>query len=183
MKAQHVTILWPISRTRVTYLWKLLQFWHCTVRVHRALKRHSRVFRNDMLYTVILTRIQISVQFLWGTGRDSSVGIATCYGLHVSGDRNPVGPRFSAPVQTGPGAHPASSTMGTVPFPGVKLTRRGADHPPPSKRRGHERVRLYLYSPSGPQWPVIGRTSISSCGAQTTCIFWFLLKISLYHYY
>ena len=34
---------------------------------------------------------------------------------------------------------------------------RGADHPPPSKRRGHERVGLYLYSPSGPSWPVIGR--------------------------
>ena len=34
---------------------------------------------------------------------------------------------------------------------------RGADHPPSSKRRGHERVGLYLYSPSGPQWPVIGR--------------------------
>ena len=29
---------------------------------------------------------------------------------------------------------------------------------PPTKRRGHERVGLYLYSPSGPQWPVIGRT-------------------------
>ena len=24
--------------------------------------------------------------------------------------------------------------------------------------RGHERVGLYLYSPSGPYWPVIGRT-------------------------
>ena len=29
--------------------------------------------------------------------------------------------------------------------------------PTPSKRRGHERVELYLYSPSGPSWPVIGR--------------------------
>ena len=29
-------------------------------------------------------------------------------------------------------------------------------HPQP-KRRGHERVGLYLYSPSGPSWPVIGR--------------------------
>jgi hypothetical protein len=34
----------------------------------------------------------------------------------------------------------------------------GADSPPPSKRRGHERVELYIYSPSGPSWPVIGRT-------------------------
>jgi len=28
--------------------------------------------------------------------------------------------RFSAPVQTGPGAHPASYTMGTRSFPGIK---------------------------------------------------------------
>jgi len=30
---------------------------------------------------------------------------------------------FSAPVQTGPGAHPASCTMGTGSFPGVKSVR------------------------------------------------------------
>jgi hypothetical protein len=34
-----------------------------------------------------------------------------------------VGVRFSAPVQTGPGAHPASCTMGTGSFPGVKSGR------------------------------------------------------------
>jgi hypothetical protein len=33
-------------------------------------------------------------------------------------------PPFSAPVQTGPGAHPASCTMGTGYFPGVKSGRR-----------------------------------------------------------
>jgi hypothetical protein len=31
--------------------------------------------------------------------------------------------RFSAPVQTSPGAHPASCTMGTESFPGVKSGR------------------------------------------------------------
>jgi hypothetical protein len=34
-----------------------------------------------------------------------------------------VGARFSAPVQTGPGAHPASCTMWTGSFPGVKRGR------------------------------------------------------------
>ena len=34
-----------------------------------------------------------------------------------SGDRIPVGARFFAPVQTGPGAHPASYTMDTGSFP------------------------------------------------------------------
>ena len=49
-----------------------------------------------------------------------------------SGDRIPVRARFSAPVQTSPGVHPASCTMGTGSFPGVKWPGRGADHPPPS---------------------------------------------------
>jgi hypothetical protein len=43
-----------------------------------------------------------------------------------------VGVRFFAYVQTGPGAHPASCTMGTGSFPGVKRPGRGSDHPPPS---------------------------------------------------
>jgi len=34
-----------------------------------------------------------------------------------------VGARFSAPEQTGPGAHPASCKMGTGSFPGVKSGR------------------------------------------------------------
>jgi len=37
-----------------------------------------------------------------------------------SGDRIPVGARFSSPVQTGPGANPTTFTKGTGSFPGVK---------------------------------------------------------------
>jgi hypothetical protein len=47
-----------------------------------------------------------------------------------SGDRIPVGARFFARVQTGPGAHPAPCTMGTGSFLGVKRPGRGADNPP-----------------------------------------------------
>jgi hypothetical protein len=43
-----------------------------------------------------------------------------------------VGARFSAPVQTGPGAHPASYTRDTGSFPAVKRPERGVDHPLPS---------------------------------------------------
>jgi hypothetical protein len=58
-----------------------------------------------------------------------------------------VGARYSAPVQTGPGAHPAFSTMGTGCFPGIKRRRSGVDHPPPSNAEIKERVGLYFYSP------------------------------------
>jgi len=47
-----------------------------------------------------------------------------------SGDRIPVGMRFSAPVQTSPGAHLASFTIGTGSFPGVKWPGRRVDNPP-----------------------------------------------------
>jgi len=52
--------------------------------------------------------------------------------------------RFSAPVQTGPGAHPASYTINTGSFPGVKLPERGVDHPPPFRAEVKKRVELYL---------------------------------------
>jgi len=65
-----------------------------------------------------------------GKGGYSSVGIATRYGLGGSGDRIPVEAGFSAHVQVGRGAHPASCTMGTGSLPWVKRTGRGVDHPP-----------------------------------------------------
>jgi len=67
-----------------------------------------------------------------------------------------MGVRFSAPIQTSPWAHPASYTMGSRSFLGVKQLGRSIDHPPPSSAEVKERVGLYLYSPFGPSWPVLG---------------------------
>ena len=58
-----------------------------------------------------------------------------------SGDRIPEA-RFYTPVQTGLGTHPAAYTMGT------------GSHT--SSAEVKERVRLYLYFPSGPSLPVLG---------------------------
>jgi len=42
--------------------------------------------------------------------------------------------RFSAPIHMGPGAHPASCTMGTESVsPRVKLPGSGTDHLPPTR--------------------------------------------------
>jgi hypothetical protein len=51
------------------------------------------------------------------------------------GVRTPVRARISVPVQTGPGSHLASYTIGTESFPRVKRPGRGADHPPYSSAR------------------------------------------------
>jgi hypothetical protein len=90
-------------------------------------------------------------------GRDSSVGIATRYRLDGPGIESLWGAIFSAPVQTGPGVHPASYTMGTGSLSrGVKRTGHGVEHPNPSSAGVKERVELYLYSLSGSSWAVLG---------------------------
>jgi hypothetical protein len=83
--------------------------------------------RATVLYNVQpVTNICVFFPYMRQEGRDSSVGIATGYGLDGPGSR------FSTPVQIGPWVYPASYTMGTVPFPGVKRPGRGVGHPPTS---------------------------------------------------
>ena len=77
----------------------------------------------------------------------------------LPGDRIPVEPRFSALVQTGSGAHPALYTIGAGSFPRVKRAGGALT----SSTKVQERVELYLYSTSGPSWPVIGWTFLKAC--------------------
>ena len=70
-----------------------------------------------------------------------------------SGNRVHVEARFSAPVQTGLGAHPASCTMGTRSFPGVK-SGRGVTLTP-----HHLLVPLVMKEWSYTSTPPMGRTA------------------------
>jgi hypothetical protein len=82
------------------------------------------------------------------SGPGSSVGIVTGYGLEDPGIESRWGARFSALVQTGPGAHPASCTMGTGSFPRVESGRGVTQTPHPLLvPRSKNRIGLYLYSP------------------------------------
>ena len=104
----------------------------------------------------------VNSKILYFTDRDSLVGIATRYGLDGPGIESRWGLDFPHPsrLALGPTQPPVqwvpglSRGGGVVKRPGVN-----ADDPPPCKCRGHERVGLYLYSHSGPSWPVIGRTN------------------------
>jgi hypothetical protein len=74
------------------------------------------------------------------------------------GDGNPVEATCSAFVQTGHETHPSSYAMGCGYFPGVKRPGSGVNHQSPCNAEVKERVELYLCCPSGPTWPVLGRT-------------------------
>jgi hypothetical protein len=96
--------------------------------------------------------------YIYGPG--SSVGIATELRAGRIGDRIPVEARFSTPVQSGPGAHPAYCAVGTGSFPGVKSGRVVTQNPHPIlvpwsiKRRA---------IPLLPQWAVRPVQSLSVC--------------------
>jgi len=81
-----------------------------------------------------------------------------------------VGARFSAPLQTSPGAHPASYAVGTRSLLGVKWPGCDIDHPPLSSAEVKRRGELYLFSSSGPLWPVLGWPLPLLKPLQVTCI-------------
>jgi len=66
---------------------------------------------------------------------------------------------FSAPVQTDPGAHPASYILGTVHFPGIKRPGCEVDHLPPSSAKVKERVQIYLF----PHWGFMDCSTVNLC--------------------
>jgi hypothetical protein len=80
--------------------------------------------------------------------------------------------RFSAPVQTGPGTHPASCTMGPGSFPGVKWPRRGLNYPPQSSALRLKKSRAIL--------PLGLCVFKAGCSVKFTFIF-YLLNIVFLH--
>jgi hypothetical protein len=85
----------------------------------------------QVIYLTCTQQDCISVQliFIWNIIRcrpqtySATAGTAIRYRLYGLGIEFRWGMKLSAPVQIGPGAHPASCTTGTRSFPGVK--RRG----------------------------------------------------------
>jgi len=90
-------------------------------------------------------------------------------------DRIPVGARFSAPVQNGLGAHPASCTIGTASFPGGKSGRRVTltSHPilVPCSRKS--RVITLL-----PLWAVRPVQSLSACTREHFIFFYLTMYVT-----
>jgi hypothetical protein len=114
----------------------------------------SIIFFLELRIPLFLLRFVIS-RLDWG----SSVGIATRYGQD--------GPDIESYLGEGeifytrsdrPWGPPSLLYNGyRVSFPGVKRPGRGGNHPPQSSAEVKERIELYLYSPFGPSWPVVGR--------------------------
>jgi hypothetical protein len=94
----------------------------------------------DFLFSKTSTLTLFNLLNLFHRSRGSSVGKATRYRLDGPRIESWWGARFSAPVQTSSDAHPASYTVSTRSFLGVKWPGHGVVHPPPSSAEVKERV-------------------------------------------
>jgi hypothetical protein len=102
--------------------------------------------------------VHISVSTVQAVDQDSAVGTTTCYGLDSLEIESLWGRDFPHPSRPplGPTQPPTHWIPGL--FFGVKRSERGVDHPLNLALRLKKIVELYLYSPFGSSWSVLGWT-------------------------
>jgi hypothetical protein len=100
---------------------------------------------------------ELNIVFCFNMGCDSSVGIATCYGLDSPGIK-PSGGEILHTHPDWPWDPPNLLYNGHRVFPSGKVAVVWCWPPTQSTAEFKERVELYLYSTSEPLWPVLGWT-------------------------
>ena len=98
---------------------------------------HETLETNCLSYSMVMQTSKLGSQNLKSTISElqwiSTFRVVYIWNFILS---SPGGVRFFAPVQTGPGAYPASCTMSTGSLSRtVKLPGHGIDHPPPSSKK------------------------------------------------
>ena len=138
---------------RIPHLLKALVTPHHAFQYKTCCWLWSRLVCNCSLYRFT------TLHAMW-SGPGNSVGIATGCWLDGPGIESWWRTRISAPVQTGPGAHPASCTMGTRSFPRVKSGQGATLTPHPLLVPWSRKSRAI---PLLPLWAVRPVQSLSAC--------------------
>ena len=173
LKKNTLYVKYLASQTMLCMIWRKFQ---CLIH-----KTHLwKLPRTGMQGTALLT---FNFSYTKAVGQDSSVGIVTHYRLDGLGIKPWWGKIFcTRPYR--PWRPPSLLYKGYHAFPGVKRPGSGVDHPPPSSAEVKKRLELYLYSPSGPLWPILGWTLPSDLPVQqglVSCLFKFFLFNALCH--
>jgi hypothetical protein len=106
---------------------------------------HARARARAHTHTRTHIHIRMYINFTRAVDRDSSVGIATRYGLDGPGVESRL--RRDFPSLSRPALGPTQPSVQWVPglSQGVKRPGRGVDHPLPSGAEVKERVELYIH--------------------------------------
>ena len=151
---QHLEVSGAVRPLKWSLGIKWLSGWPCNTDGFISLRQETGF---SLVLWVQTSRVQNFITdkaFGWSQsnkeGRDSSVGIATRYGLNGPGIKSRWGRRatFFAPVQTSPGVPPSLPyNRYRVSFPGVKRPGRGVNHPPQLAPRV-KKVQSYASTPT-----------------------------------
>jgi hypothetical protein len=124
---------------------------------------------------------------IYAVGRGSSVGIATVYGLDCPGIESQWRRDTTHPSIPALHLHSLLYNGYRLSCPELKRPGRGFNHPLNSNAEVKERVELYLYSPSGASWLVLGRNlNLRVCVpwcSRTAMTFFVALLLSLISLY
>jgi hypothetical protein len=126
-------------------------------------------FLNNLTQGSKYVRIECIHVCIFLGSQDSIIGIVIHYGLDGPGIKSHYGRDF--PDLSWQALKPTQPPTKWIPglSRGVKRPGHDIDHPPPSSAEVKKRVELYIYSPSGTSWPVLG---------WTLCIFLNVSKLS-----
>ena len=105
---------------------------------------------------VVIVYIALICIFLFLIPRDSSFGRATCYGLRVPGIESRYGREFPQLSRLTLGPTKPHTQWVRVLFHEEKVAEAWCWPLTPFNIEVKERVELYLYSPAGHSWPVLG---------------------------
>ena len=125
------------------------------VRISREYKFLFEVLLKILLWLSALGYCIIIV-LVEDVGRDSSVGMATRYGLEGPGIESQWGGKIFRTRPDRPWGPPSLLYNGYRVFPEGKAVGAWRWPSTPSSAEVKERVEIYLYSPSGLSWPVSG---------------------------
>ena len=154
----------PPSTPKIVHIfWLTLTLPSTWVQLFSYKNQIFRVYIFIFIFYMFYNNFIVYYTYSVSMGQDSSVGVATRYGLDCSGIESWGERDFRHPSR--PALGPAQPPIRWVPgfSRGVKRPGRGVHHPSPSSAEVKERVELYLFSPFGPSWPVLGPTLALKC--------------------
>jgi hypothetical protein len=149
-----------------TWCWYAHTETHCIAQCYKVTETHSKNWTYfcfiSMFYFIYLCPSNSPRRSTWGDkiyctffNSMEAVGIVTCCGLDGLGIESHWGQYFLHPADR-PLGPPSLLYNGYRVFPRVKQPGPSVDHPSTSSTEVKEWVKLYLYSPHVPSWPVVG---------------------------
>jgi hypothetical protein len=126
VKVLRCVVIWCDTGSQASGLWQISPLSHVCFTWHYAhISLLNNIYKRLKIHCLICPFVSILLLIMNSISRYSDSLRAG-----RSEDRIPVRTRYSALVQTGHGAHPASYTKISRSFPQVKRPRRGVDLPP-----------------------------------------------------